>query len=114
MERASGESGRMRGTPYPAGTARLLRTGSRATARGNLGKPSEHPQKREGAGGFEATGPRERGVSIKLPGYHTARKVRHLLMELTALRFSPKRTRIIVRLEPGGRRFSSFSRSSGV
>ena len=32
---------------------------------------------------FEATGPRERGVSIKLPGHHTARKVRCLLMGLT-------------------------------
>ena len=35
------------------------------------------------AGGCYATGPRERGVSIKLPGCCAARKARHLLMELT-------------------------------
>ena len=39
------------------------------------------PTKR--AGGFHTTGPRERGVSIELPGCCTARKVRHLSMELT-------------------------------
>jgi hypothetical protein len=35
------------------------------------------------AGGFDATGPRERGVPIKLPGCCAARKARHLSMGLT-------------------------------
>lgn len=32
---------------------------------------------------FDAIGPRERGVSIELPGHHTARKVRRLSTGLT-------------------------------
>ncbi len=39
--------------------------------------------KKRGPVVFEATGPRERGVSTELPGYRTARKVRHLSMGLT-------------------------------